>query len=38
VDGLKEGVHELAVKFILPQDLALKNDPPAVSVQVKKLR
>ena len=37
VEGLKEGVHQIPVKLILPQDLVLKGDPPLASVEVKKL-
>ena len=37
VEGLKEGVHQVPVKMILPQDLILKGDPPSASVEVKKL-
>ncbi|MBI4373145.1 MAG: hypothetical protein HY585_05415 [Candidatus Omnitrophica bacterium] len=38
VEGLKEGVHELPAKLILPPDLALKDEAPLVSVEVKKLK
>ncbi len=37
VDGLKEGTYQVPVKFILPRDVILKKDPPAVSVEVKKI-
>ncbi len=37
VDGLEEGIHQLPVKFILPNDVILKGDPPAISVEVKKI-
>ena len=37
VDGLKEGTYEVPVKLILPRDVILKGDPPAVSVEVKKI-
>ncbi len=37
IDGLKEGTHELPVRFILPHDVILKGDPPAVSVEIKKI-
>ncbi|MBI4395293.1 MAG: hypothetical protein HY583_03740 [Candidatus Omnitrophica bacterium] len=38
VEGLKEGAYEVPVKFILPPDLALKGEPPLVSVEIKKLK
>lgn len=38
VEGLKEGVQEIPVKLILPTDLAAKQEPPAVSIEVKKLK
>lgn len=37
VDDLKEGIYEVPVKLILPRDVILKGDPPAVSVEVKKI-
>lgn len=37
VDGLKEGTYELPVKLILPHDVILKGDLPAVSVKVRKV-
>lgn len=37
VEDLKEGVHQLPVSFVLPADIVLKNDPPAVPVEIKKV-
>lgn len=37
VEGLKEGVHQVPVKMILPQDLTLKGSPPLAAVEVKKI-
>ena len=37
VDGLKVGTYDVPVKFILPRDVILKGDPPAVSVEIKKV-
>lgn len=37
VDGLEEGTYELPVKLVLPRDVILKGDLPAVSVEVKKV-
>jgi len=36
VGDLKEGVHDLPVKFVLPPDIVLKNESPTVSVEIKK--
>lgn len=36
VEGLKEGTYQIPVKFILPRDIILKQNPPAISVEVKK--
>ena len=36
VDDLKEGPHDVTVQFVLPTDIVLKNDPPTVSVEIKK--
>ncbi len=38
VDNLKEGAQDVPVKLILPQDVVLKNEPPVVSVEVKRLK
>ncbi|MBI4368450.1 MAG: hypothetical protein HY588_03565 [Candidatus Omnitrophica bacterium] len=38
VEGLKEGTYETPVKLILPPDLILKDEPPTVPVEVKKLK
>lgn len=37
VEGLKEGTYEVPVKLILPPDVILKSEPPAVSVEIKKI-
>lgn len=37
IDGLKEGAYELPAKFVLAPDTVLKDDPPTISVEVKKL-
>ena len=37
-DGLKEGIQEVPVKLILPAEVALKENPPPASVEVKKLK
>ena len=38
VEGLKEGIHDVPIKLILPQDIVLKNDSPVASVEIKKLK
>ena len=38
VEDLKEGVHEVPLKLILPPDLILKDEAPLISVEVKKLK
>jgi len=38
VDDFKAGAHEVPVQFILPPDLALKDDPPIVLIQVTKVK
>ena len=38
VEGLKEGIQDIPIKFILPQDVMLKEDPPLASVEVKRLK
>ncbi|MBI4358711.1 MAG: hypothetical protein HY584_05360 [Candidatus Omnitrophica bacterium] len=38
VEGLKEGTHEVPVQLILPPDLILKDKPPVVLVEVRRLK
>ncbi|HLD56147.1 MAG TPA: CdaR family protein [Candidatus Omnitrophota bacterium] len=38
VDNLKEGTYQLPVKLVLPPDLSLKDEPPALSVEIRKIK
>ena len=38
VESLKEGINEVPVQLILPPDLILKDKPPVVSVEVRRLK
>lgn len=38
VEDLKEGLHELPLKLILPTDLSIKGEPPLVPVEVSKVK
>jgi YbbR domain-containing protein len=38
VENLKEGTYKLPVKFVLPQDLTLKDETPALSVEIRKIK
>lgn len=38
VEGLKEGVHEVPVKLILPADITLKDESPHIPIEVKKMK
>ena len=38
VENLKEGSYQLPVKLILPPDLSLKDEPPILSVEIRKIK
>lgn len=38
VDGLKEGVNDVPIQFILPPDITLKGETPRIPVEVKKMK
>lgn len=38
VESLKEGAYELPVKLVLPPDLSSRDEPPILSVEIRKIK